>query len=114
MSDAITLQSSSEIVQSRSFILIFCPARLLIVSPGALHVPLLLRLHRGDQQLPGPGGVRVRQREQQDLPGGERRHLHVSGYTLSTEALTTTNIINLQMGTIRILIILTLHQPDGF
>ena len=45
---------------------------------GPLHVPLMLRIHRGDQQLPGPRGLRVRQHPELRVWRGERRDLNVS------------------------------------
>ena len=45
---------------------------------GVVHVPLLLGLHRGDQQLPGPGGLRVRQHQQLRLGRGAGRYINVS------------------------------------
>ena len=53
--------------------------------PGAVYVPVLLGLHRGDQQLPGPRGLRVRQHREQRQRRGEGRHLHVSNKYLDLE-----------------------------
>jgi len=48
------------------------------VYAGAVHVPVLLGLHGHHQQVPGPGGVRVRRHGLQDITGGAGRYIHVS------------------------------------
>ena len=51
---------------------------LFLIVAGAVHVSVLLVVHGAGQQVPGPGGVRVRRHRVQDITGGERCHIHVS------------------------------------